>query len=364
MTAPAASMPPASPTPPEPTASETLHGDVRAADLLPLSGPPARVIVGLFVITNTLFALGNLEHVARSWQALAAVVLISAAGLLVVRHRPSPFPLSDCFVILACLTAGNAMVFTNLLDHDDLGRATWNLGSATWALFFVAMRGRIGIAWLGMAVMLAQCTEWAIRTDRGALTGLSMLDTHIGILAVGSLFALSLRRTAQQITDLNHRTVDGASEAAAAAASAQIRRTRADELAQLVTPLLERIASGDDLSDAERGAMARAEAQLRDGVRGHAIALPSVVEATNRARERGVAVTLLDDRGSQVADGHAVARMVNAIVAALDATCTGDVTVRLHPEGRPVALTIRTSSGDDVTRVSLDERGLPRERTH
>ncbi|WP_061961397.1 hypothetical protein [Demequina flava] len=335
---------------------------VKASDLLPLTGPPARIILVLFVTTNAALALGTLDHVVRPWQAMLAVAFVSAAGVLIVRDRPYPFPLMDTLAVLACLAAGSLAVFTNLQPHDDLGRATWQLGSSTWALFFLTMRGRIGFAWLGMGIMMLQSIEWAARSGRGALSGAMLVDTHIGILVVGTLFAVSLKRTAEKITDFNQRAIVAAGEGAAASAAAQIRRTRADELAQLVSPLLTRITAGKDLSEEERSEMARAEARLRDGVRGHAIALPPIVDAAEQARMRGVGVTLLDDRGDPVHDGDALGRMVAAVVLTLDNADSGDVTVRLGPGGRASALTIRASQGEDVYRLTLGEDGYPIER--
>lgn len=337
----------------------SLPTTVKAADLLPLSSPPARVIVILFIVTNAALALGTLEHVIRPWVTVLAVILVSAAGVLVVRDRPHPLPLPDTVAILLCLAAASAAVYSNLLPHEDLGRATWQLGSSTWPLFFLAMRGRIGFAWLGMAVMLAQSIEWAARTGRGALTGAMLLDTHIGILIVGTIFAVSLKRTATHITELNQRTIDSAGEAAAASAATHIRQARAQELAQLVAPLLTRIGDGAPLTDEEQATMARAEARLRDGVRGQSLSLPPVVDAVERARLRGVTVTLLDDRGDAIRDGDALDRMVTHIVAMLDHADGGDVTVRLAPPGRPSALTIRAADGDAVHRLSLGEDGNP-----
>ncbi len=87
---------------------------------------------------------------------------------------------------------------------------------------------------------------------------------------------------------------------------------------------------------------------------------PKIAAAATRARERGVDVTLLDDRGDGLESGEAMVRMSDAIVAKLDATHEGSVTVRLAPKGRPAAVSIVTSNARE--RVELDTSGDPVQR--
>ena len=83
--------------------------------------------------------------------------------------------------------------------------------------------------------------------------------------------------------------------------------------------------------------------------------MPKIAAAATKARERGVEVTLLDDRGQGLDSGEAMVRMSAAIVAELDAAHEGSVTVRLAPQGRPIAVSIVTSNARD--RVELDASG-------
>ncbi|WP_062070739.1 HAMP domain-containing histidine kinase [Demequina sediminicola] len=335
---------------------------ITPADLLPVSGKPARALLVLFAVTNLAFAWGTLDDVQRPWQAFVAVVIISGAGFWVTRSRPYPFPLADSFVTLALLGAGALAAFTNLDGPADASRASWHIGSVTWVLFLLAVRGRIGYAWLGMALLIVHTMGWEIRTGDTALAALGTLDTHIGILVVGTLFALALRRSGRDIAQVNARAMDVATSTAITGAAAEIRRTRVKELTAFVMPLLDRVASPEPLTEDERGVISRAEAQLRDGVRGRAVALPDVVEATDKARARGVHIALLDDRGTPISDGHVLERIVTSAVNVIDAAQGGTVTIRLLPPGRTAVLTITAVDGDNVTRVSLDAQGEPLDR--
>ncbi|MDN4480403.1 hypothetical protein [Demequina muriae] len=345
------------------TAARTQTALERAdvSRLLFLDTTPARLLVVLFVVSNAVFTVATAHVLAYPRAAYVAMLVVSATAVLLVRTHPDPFPARDTAVVLTAVALSSAMMAYALPDEGDLGRATWHLGSNTWLLFFLAVRRRAWFAWLGMALMAAITAAWGASAGRGALTGITMLDTHIGILLVGTLFALILRRTSARINALNERSVSSAADAAATDAARQVRRARVSELAEVAVPLLEQIAAGTDADDRMRREFSLTEALLRDSVRGRSLAVPAVVDAATQARRRGVEVTILDDRGSAPSDGETLSRMVDATVAGLTRARGGRVTVRLLPEGRPAALTIVAADGDDVERVTLAEDGSPTE---
>ncbi|WP_084102352.1 hypothetical protein [Demequina sp. NBRC 110051] len=339
--------------------SPSTRAPIDPARLIAFTSTEGRAIMLLFIVTNAAFAWGTVGFAERPWQTAYALALVAAGGILIVVKHPYPYPWRYTAAILGIVLASNALVFDTLRDGGELGRATWNLGANTWLLFFLTIRGRPWAAWIGMAAMIAETAVWAAATDRGVMAGVSMCSNHVGILLVGTLFAGLLKRTAARIDALRERALTAAAETAAADAGIEIRRARMEELAALALPHLERISAGGPFSDDERAAFARTEARLRDGVRGRALALPEVVEATEEARARGVSVTILDDRGEVIDDGDALARMVEVIVRTLRSAFSGSVTVRLQPRGRDSVLTLLHVDGDEATRIALDEHGHP-----
>lgn len=327
--------------------------------LLFLDTAPARLLVALFVVSNAVFTFATANVLANPWPAYLAMAIVNVTSVLLVRTHPDPFPARDTAIVLATVVASSTLMYLALPDEGSLGRATWHLGSNTWLLFFLALRRRAWFAWLGMALMVAVTAAWGVASGRGPLTGLTMLDTHIGILLVGTLFAMILRRTSARINALNERSVASAADAAATDATRQVRRARVTELADVAVPLLHWIAAGQVANEETRREFALTEALLRDSVRGRSLAVPAVVEAASAARRRGVEVTILDDRGSAPGDGEVLSRMVDAIVDALSRAHGGRVTVRLLPAGRQSALTIVAADGDVVDRTSLDEDATP-----
>ncbi|WP_291380639.1 hypothetical protein [Demequina sp.] len=341
------------------TARHFEHVD--SSQLLRLSSDPARVVMGLFIFSNILYAFATLDEVKNPMPVIAAMVIVNGAAVLLVLERPDPFPVSLTAIVVAAVAISTLLVAFQLPDVGPPGRASWHLGSNTWMLFFLAMRRRPGAAWLGYVLMASGTLAWSTAVGRGVLDGALLLDTHAAILFVGTLFEVNLRRTAKRINEYGEHSVASAVEAAEGATSAQIRQRRVLELRASAVPLLESLVEhGPPMTDAARLQYATAEALLRDGVRGRSLITPRIAAAATKARERGVEVTLLDDRGEGLEEGDAMVRMSDAIVAELNAAHEGSVTVRLAPRGRPVAVSIVSSNARD--RVELDAAGEPVER--
>ncbi|MDN4483309.1 hypothetical protein [Demequina lignilytica] len=329
---------------------------VDVSRLLSLETDGGSLILGMFIVTNVAFALTTIGTLSTAWPAYVAVVVVSAAAVLLVRPHPDPFPLRDSWLVVGAVVVSSIVLSLALPAEGVIGRASWHLGSNMWLLWFLIIRGRGRLAWLGAALMTAITVGWAMAVGRGWGAGLSMLDTQLGMLVVASIFARALRRTAWRINALSERSVEAAAAAAASEATRQVRLQRASEVARLAVPFLTRIVDGGPLSADERAQVRDAEAMLRDSVRGRALATPAVLTAATRARGRGVDVVLLDDRGSGLPSGEAMQR-VEARVTETLTRAAGSVTVRLLPAGRDAAVTIVAVDPERVERTLLDVDG-------
>jgi len=333
------------------------HGGIDVSGLLGLQTRAAQLVLGVFILSNVVFTFGTAGLLDHAWASYLAMIVVSAGGILILRPHPDPYPLRYALTVIAAIVVSCLLVSYALPDTGALGRATWHIGSDTWLLWFLILRRRAWLAWVGTALMVAITVMWAIASGRGVGTAIALLQTQLGLLVVATLFAVALRRTAARINELTERSVSAAARAASTDAAQELRRQRAEELATHAVPLLDRIASGVDLVEADRHEFARIEAQLRDSVRGRSLAVPHVLAAVARARDRGLEVTLLDDRGAPLSAGSAMIAIETAIATALDAAVEGEVTVRLLPPDRDVALTVVNRRGDETTRLALTGDG-------
>lgn len=330
--------------------------DERGADisrLLGLHTRGARLILGVYIASNLMFVASTADRLERPWASFIAVALVTVGGIIVSRPQRDPFALNLTLATLAIVVSSSALVSYALPDSGALGRATWHLGANTWLLWFLILRRRALLAWLGGLAMLAVTMAWAEESGRGALMGLELAGPQVLLLLIATLFGRALRRSAARIDALMRRSIDAAAAAGAVEAARRIQDQRVEELAEVAVPALTRIASGAEPTDAMRRELVRVEAQLRDSVRGRSLAVPAIVEAATRARERGVDVTLLDDRGGPATSGAHMIAVVSAVERALDAAHGGSVTVRLLPPGRDESLTIVSQADDATHRVAL-----------
>jgi len=325
--------------------------------LLGLHTEGAHLVLGLFILSNAVFAFTTADVLERPWASYLAMVLVAIGGVILSRPHPDPFPLGLTFAVLGLIVAATLLVSIALPIDGATGRSTWHIGAVTWLLWFLILRRRVWLAWVGGLAVVGVTVGWAVLADRGALWALLLVQSQVALLVIASLFGAMLRRTANGINDLNERLVRTAAVAASVEAAREIRLSRFDELAASVVPLLERIAGGGDLTDVERREFATAEAELRDGVRGRSLATPAIVAAVARARDRGLEVTLLDDRGEALPSAAGMRRISDRVATTLDETAQGAVTVRLLPAGRDVAVTLVSRNGDATARLTLTGEG-------
>jgi hypothetical protein len=335
---------------------------VRPTDVSTLLGigrPGSRVILGLFAVGNAAFTLSTLDAVTSPWPSIAAMIIVSAAAIPLALPHKDPFPLNWTLWILATVLISTALISWQLAPEGNIGREAWHHGANTWLLFFLALRGRAGAAWLGFLGMAAITEAWVLDVGRSPFDGLSMLQTHAGILLVGTLFARALVRASERINSLNVRSVSLAAAAATADAEQDIRRERVAELSEVATPLLARISRSVTITDSDRIDYLLAEATLRDSVRARGLHLPEIVKATKEARRRGVDVTLLDDRGGGLPTDAAMRLLAARVTESLRNVDQGRLTIRLAPEGREIAASVVVESRGESRRIDLGEDGEP-----
>lgn len=340
-----------------PSGSASIPASTDVSRLLGIGKVGAPFVLALFVLVNLTFTLTTLDRVTSPWPCILAALMVSAAAVPVVVPHPDPFPLEWTLWVLIAVTSSSALLSWQLEPTGDLGREAWHFGANTWLLFFVTMRGRPVFGWFGFVVMTAITMWWAADVGRGALAGLSFMQTHAGILLVGTLFRGALRRASRRINSLNARSLELAAAAASSDAEQDIRRQRVAELAEIATPLLAKIAHSSQVHPSERIEYLLAEATLRDSVRARSLHLPEIAAATAEARRRGIEVTLLDDRGGGLPNPVAMRRLTDRITEALSNVDRGRLTVRLAPTGRETAVSIVVESAGTTRRVDLDAEG-------
>ena len=306
-------------------------------EMVQLTGTGAQIVIWAYFATMAGLAIWTLNGVRNPWPTLAAVVILAAVGIAVSRDTGDRLSLP---VTIFTIVAGPVMVLLVSYNLIFGGYTQWYFGASTVALFYVGIRGRVGLSWVGYALLSATILIWGTTTDIGLANAVVLVARQLPILIVGTLFATGLRRTGDDIERVTAAASIGAIAEAGAEAARRERDQRLEDLGGFATSLLEKLASGSPLAPEDRIEFAVAEAEVRDSVRARSLRLPSVIVAARDARRRGVEVVLLDDSVPEANDPLDLERVGAELASALDSASDGRVTARLLPPGREALATI------------------------
>lgn len=330
--------------------------DVR--DLLAMKSAAAYGVAAFFVLACAVCASATLDGVSTVWPEYAAVVIFACAVILLLGARGDPLSLRSTAFLTASGPVASALVFAALPVPLAGSLQAWPLGMTVVIHTFMCVRGRTLAAWLGMALSMSVAIGWSGLTGQGALNGLSFSAINVAPLLMATFFAFTIRPLGSAIFELRKQSTVRIAARAAAAAALDERDARLASLDALARPLLQRIADGPDPTEEEKLACRLLEAELRDSLRARGLIQPNLARAARSARARGVEVMMLDDRAPTALDDEVRRRIVDGASSVLDAAGAGSVTVRLLPQGRPIAATILLDDrGEGAQRIEYDQHG-------
>ncbi|NMO05090.1 hypothetical protein HH308_28100 [Gordonia sp. TBRC 11910] len=339
--------------------------DVR--DLLGMRTNYAWAVLATYIAAMTIVAVYQFDVVTNPVLLVAGLTVFSAAAIVVVRMGDDPLPTRLTVLLVLSGPLGCALILsaTPALDLSSL-LFTWIHGGGTAVYCFMTVRGRYVAPWLGLVLMIVVCAVWAYLRHLSVITACALVAVDAAPLFMSLMFAMMLRPTARTVFALRNYTIERIAQASADDAAADERSRQADRLNSLARPLLGRIASGNPLTDDERGACAALEAHLRDQLRAPLLAHLGLDVAAFNARNRGVEVVLIDDSAAGDAESSlnpdVIAALQDRALKALDAATAGQIFVRISAPDRPIAASVlvRPESGDAV-RAEITPDGMVRE---
>ena len=306
--------------------------------MVALTSRGARQLVWAYFVTMLVLAVWTIDRVYSPYPTAIAVLAFACICIILTLCNADRLPADWTWLVIALSVGSTGLVLWQL--KPEPGYASWVIGAAGTALFFVGLRGRLRLSWLGFALLTIVIVVWGVTVGPGVEAALLDSARQAAVLIVGTLFATGLRRTGDEVERLTDEATDRAISESQQLAIDQERRERLLALGEFVTPLLARLASGADISPKERLEFALAEAELRDGLRARALQVPVIAAAAREARRRGVEVVLLDDSESSTIAPRDATNTAARIAELLDAANDGRVTARLLPAGRGAIATV------------------------
>jgi len=315
-------------------------------DVQQLTGAKAKGMIALQFAVSAVLAGWTIGDAKNPLLVLLGLATLGVVSVVMVRGRGERMPLGASMVILA----GGPVMALMLFEGTSPGYTQWFIGSATLTLFYLSLRGRILLSWVGFGLLSAVIIAIDLAVFNEFMPAVDALGRQSAVLLVGTLFSFGLRRTGDRLEQLTAQTTARISTEAANRAAANERKRRLAQLEEFAAPLLRRLVDGETLTTDDRREFAVAEAALRDGVRGAKLARADVITAARSARLRGVEVVLLDDSGDAVLGESELERASAAIVEVLSSSLDGRVTARILPSGREILATVVADGTEYVKR--------------
>ncbi|WP_149359711.1 hypothetical protein [Lolliginicoccus suaedae] len=315
------------------------------------------------------FTTGTWDRGPAWW--LASVLLIAAATWLLLRAPGDPLP-GRAATAIAVLPGLAAIANIAMIGEPDRVAlyASWTWPTGTIIFCFLVLRGRLGAAWAGEALLATTILGWwfiAGPVPSDVADPWQELSWNLSMIGTCTVLGITLRRQVSVINELRDTTASVVSDLHGGAARLAERDRQLTYLNETARPLLERIVHAEQLTADEIAQIALAEAQLRDRIRARSLATEEILAAAQEARARGATVILLDD-GSlegmpEAQRASAVHAISQALRGALDRAGPGTtVTARVLPPGRHALATVLSMADNGVARFEITPESLARVR--
>jgi len=232
-----------------PPADDSLSPEGGA--VLRFGGWQSKVLLGRFVVVNLLIAFLASGPAMADGRGMGALLLLTAAAALAMLTPRDPLELWRVLTIIGLIVVCTLVMLEQLRLTGPGGFLNWNLNASNFILFAVALRGRIGWAWIGLAVISAIISSWSLIATHALVQAFYLIYGEVGALLAGTFFAVLLRRVANQVMTLQAVRRQRVGEEHL---RAETERERAAQLALVrkrVMPVLAAIASGE-VSSAQR----------------------------------------------------------------------------------------------------------------
>ncbi|WP_139416711.1 hypothetical protein [Agromyces laixinhei] len=296
------------------------------------------VLGALFSAYHVVLGIYSLGRAASPWPAVVALLLYSTATVLslwpTTRLRmPEWLAAFDLAVSIVL-----PLLVTSQLDPDaENGYATWYVAAVGTLMTITAARRQLTAAWLGVAVLAVQSVVWA---GPLALGGLGVIGSIVWV-GIAHMLTTALAGASRETRRYAQAEREAAAWQAAQDAHLFEGRMRLASTNRLAAPMLRRIVDrGGALSEAQRDECRTLEAAIRDEIRGRMLLTDAVRFEVQRARARGITVTLLDEGGIDDLDEAERDRVLSRLADAVAGSTADRIIVRTAAEASPIAVTV------------------------
>lgn len=283
---------------------------------------------------GTLLSIPSWSPDNLAGQVVCAVWL--GVACLVVTARGARMPLLHAGLVALGPTVAGLALLAPLSSPPTTQMWAWQFAGNLLGL--VAARGSRRVATVGFLSQTALLAVWVLAHRPATLTPAAVeLLVACVPYAVGMVWFRILTTSLQAARSSDEATVRARMEAEAARAATLRGQELMDRVTAASAPLLGRLAAGDPSATGHECVVT--EAAVRDLIRAPRLTAPPLATATARARDEGVAVTLLDDGEENTAIPPRVLTEAAGLVERSVRASATRILIRALPPGREDSMT-------------------------
>jgi hypothetical protein len=293
------------------------------------------------------------ETVRRGWLIVAALVVYLPVTVLWIFGVGARARSSDraarmpgwgvALALLVAVVVSNAPFLAVTEEGRTQPFVTWVIGGIGALMTIVMVRRRPIVAWVGMIVLTISTSFWL-----GPLQALSLglVGSFLWVTSA-QLVTIALDKAARDTERLAELQQAASAWQASQSGRQRERRIHVQRALQAAGPILARtIENGGNLRAADKEAARRAEASLRDELRGSRLLDDGVRVEIEAARRRGAAVSLFDEGGLEGMDAAHLACIRKELAGILRESVSDRVIIRTSPHHEVAVTIVGRSSGD------------------
>lgn len=290
------------------------------------------VLVVLFYATQAAIACAVALRTPSGWVSIGVYLALGLVGAITMLWRQSSTLLGAATATGLVVTV--ALIGIALTPEPVTYAQAWFLPAAGLVLGAVALRLMPAPTIVGLMVVLLGLGIIA-RAEGAVGLELAIAAVRMTLLVIlGALLAVVIQRVRRLSARASEQAIQAMRERAWDDATRRELERRSVDLDAHARPLLETLASGAPLSDADRARARAVEGRLRDGYRAAPLVREPLTDEVMHARLRGVDVVLLDDTEGSLTD-EVVLQAVTQWMAPLVGRARDRFVGRLVPPGRP-----------------------------
>lgn len=318
-------------------------------------GTATALMLFIFYLWYTNFTVTGAPH----WATLLILYSLAALPVFLPTKR---LPLPDVLLPVILVFALNSVSVTlSAISHSiTFSILSWPLTAYTVLAASLILRRHTISGWLFFIGFMVLVLSWHTNYFESRLLLATEFALPFLIMLVSMVVSKQIEQAVSKTRQARGMRIIADAGRAEETDMGAIATQRVHEVRALTEDMLHRIAYNESpVTHAEMDEFRFTEAQLRDTIRGRYIVNKEILDAAWVARQRGVKVDILDERGS-VLPSRVMQALTQCAVDLFDNASGGTITVRAFPADDQTAVMLvhdGNSEDEEPSAIEISQTG-------